>query len=207
MTKRILDKVNKYYTEKISEFGATSKGVDWNGQESHYLRFNQLAKVIRTNSNFSILDYGCGYGSFIDFLNKNDFSQFEYIGFDISNDMLSNAKEQFKSEHLKFVNDIDSIAKIDYTIASGLFNVKLDESESKWESYILKSLDIINDKSVKGFSFNVLTSYSDTEYKKDYLYYANPMILFDYCKKNYAKNIVLLHDYNLYEFTIIVRKE
>ncbi|MBM3138043.1 MAG: class I SAM-dependent methyltransferase, partial [Chloroflexi bacterium] len=30
--------------------------------------------------------------------------------------------------------------------------------------------------------------------------------LFDYCKVNFSKNVALLHDYKLYDFTIIVRK-
>jgi hypothetical protein len=52
----------------------------------------------------------------------------------------------------------------------------------------------------------VLTKYSDKEYMKEYLYYADPLYLFDYCKKHFSKNVALLHDYNLYEFSIIVRK-
>ena len=64
----------------------------------------------------------------------------------------------------------------------------------------------MNQISTKGFSFNVLTSYSDKEFMRDYLYYANPLDLFDYCKKNFSKQVALLHDYNLYEFTLLIRK-
>ena len=35
-------KVIDYYDKKIKEYGPTSKGVDWNGEESQYLRFNIL---------------------------------------------------------------------------------------------------------------------------------------------------------------------
>jgi hypothetical protein len=41
---------------------------------------------------------------------------------------------------------------------------------------------------------------------KDYLYYADPMKLFDHCKKKYSKKVAILHDYPLYEFTLLVRK-
>jgi hypothetical protein len=41
---------------------------------------------------------------------------------------------------------------------------------------------------------------------QDYLYYADPRVLFDHCKTRYSKNVALLHDYGLYEFTILVRK-
>jgi len=64
----------------------------------------------------------------------------------------------------------------------------------------------MNEYCEKGFSFNCLTSYSDDDKMKDYLYYANPMELFDLCKRKYSRNVALLHDYDLYEFTILVRK-
>ena len=41
---------------------------------------------------------------------------------------------------------------------------------------------------------------------RDSLYYADPMYLFDYCKRHFAKDVALLHDYSLYDFTLIVRK-
>ena len=58
-----------------------------------------------------------------------------------------------------------------------------------------------------GFAFNCLTSYSDHDKMRDYLYYADPLAIFDHCKKHYAKDVALLHDYGLYEFTILVRKQ
>ena len=45
------------------------------------------------------------------------------------------------------------------------------------------------------------------ERMKDYLFYADPGELFDHCKRRYSRWVALLHDYGLYEFTILVRKE
>jgi hypothetical protein len=39
------------------------------------------------------------------------------------------------------------------------------------------------------------------------LYYADPLWLFDYCKRNLSKQVALLHDYGMYDFTILVRRE
>jgi hypothetical protein len=39
------------------------------------------------------------------------------------------------------------------------------------------------------------------------LYYADPLFLFDYCKTKFSTLVSLIHDYPLYEFTILVRKE
>lgn len=200
-----IKKIDNYYTNKIKQYGITSQGVDWNSKESQFLRFEQLSKIILDKRNFSILDFGCGYGALIKFLN-NYYLDYLYIGYDISEEMIKNAKKVNASENLKFTNNKQQLSVSDYLIASGIFNVKLDTLTQDWENYIFSTLEDFNNLSIKGFSFNMLTSYSDRECRKDYLYYADPCYFFDYCKKKFSKNIALLHDYNLYEFTILVRK-
>jgi SAM-dependent methyltransferase len=208
MKNKILESVEKYYSDKITTFGDSPNGVDWNSIESQYLRFDQLSKVISEHSNFTILDYGCGSGEYVKYLDsKMDDEKYSYIGYDISNSMLNLAREKFKFKNNVFFDSIMPSKNVDFTIASGIFNVRLDiVSNLDWNKYIIETLNSINEVSSEGFSFNALTKYSDKEYMKDYLYYADPLALFDYCKLNFSKNVALLHDYNLFEFTIIVRK-
>ena len=72
---------------------------------------------------------------------------------------------------------------------------------------MLGVLDEFNQLSRRGFSSNFLTKYSDADKMRPDLYYADPLFLFDYCKRNFSKNIALLHDYDLYDFTLLVRKD
>lgn len=202
MNSNIERKVGEYYTEKIKTHGTSSQGVDWNGQESHFLRFEQLVKILQSDCKFSILDYGCGFGSLIQFLSTKNYL-FDYTGFDISNEMLNHGKKSFPG--FRFVDQIDG-ENFDFTIANGIFNVRLDTSIEDWKKYIFQTLDEISSISKRGFSFNILSSYSDQEFMQDYLFYANPLEFFDYCKSNFSKNVSLIHDYNLYEFTILVKK-
>ena len=65
----------------------------------------------------------------------------------------------------------------------------------------------LNSSSSLGFAFNCLTTYSDPDKMRPYLYYADPANLFRHCKERYSRNVALLHDYDLYEFTILVRKD
>ena len=197
-----------YYTEKIKLSGANSNGVDWNSKESHLLRFKQLSKVFDIKSNFSILDYGCGYGELINFLNNNKFQKFNYFGYDISRKMIEEANKKHKSKNLHFSFEVEFMKskKYDFCIANGIFNVKLNFDEEKWKEYVISTLNEMNKLSLKGFSFNILTSYSDKEFMKNYLYYADPLFYFNYCKLNFSKKVSLIHDYPLYEFSIIVKK-
>ena len=207
MNNKILKNIDTYYTNKVIENGATPKGVDWNSLESQELRFSILSEVIETKENFSILDFGCGFGSMYSFYCENGFKNFKYAGYDISKQMIIEAEKKNKStDYLSWSTELEINSKFDYVVASGIFNVKLDESNENWQDYILETLTTINKIAQKGFSFNVLTKYSDKEYMKDYLYYADPLFLFDFCKLNFSKYVSLKHDYPLYEFTIIVKK-
>jgi len=193
-----------YYDEKVKEHGAVSRGVDWNGEESQYLRFDVLSNVFKEKSDFSVLDYGCGYGEFLNYLNKNHYKNISYTGFDLSNEMITQAKLKFPKNC--FTNKTPYNNTYDYTILSGTLHVKLKNDNDTWKNHIIKTLDHLNQISKKGFAFNLLTSYSDVEYMKDYLYYASPEEIFKYCKENFSKNVLLDHSYNLYEFAVFVKK-
>ena len=84
--------------------------------------------------------------------------------------------------------------------------MKMDSKDTEWEEYIFKTLTQLWELSKKGLAFNSLTMYSDLEKMRPDLYYADPCRIFDFCKKHFSKNVALLHDYDLYEFTILVRK-
>jgi len=209
MRPNILDSLNdiaKYYSDKLDVNGITPLGVDWNGEASQILRFEQLTKIISVKEKFELNDLGCGYGALYDYLGLYH-KEFLYNGYDISSNMIRVAKDRHSLKENIRVFVAEKPSEIaDYGIASGIFNVRLDYSDADWLEYIKKTIDAMNEKSRLGFSFNCLTIYSDQEKMKKHLYYADPCVLFDFCKKHYSKNVALLHDYNLYEFTILVRK-
>jgi SAM-dependent methyltransferase len=203
--KEILKDIKSYYSDKITKYGVTPKGVDWNNEYDQILRFKKLLEIIDLEK-FLIADLGCGYGRLFEYL-SDYYHNFNYIGYDLSKIMIEKAKNTYKNAKFKHIKTIDCLESVDYIVASGIFNVKMKYSNKDWFSYIVKTLDLMNKNSKQGFAFNFLTIYSDKEYMREDLYYADPCFIFDFCKKKYSQNISLLHDYNLYEFTIIVRKE
>lgn len=203
----LLAEVAEYYSSRIARYGNTPQGVDWNGHEGQILRFEQLSKVINSTQTFTVNDLGCGYGAFLDFLEER-YPSFSYTGIDLSGDMIKSAKQRFiANASARFLVSHSPDQTADYSIASGIFNVRLGIDDSSWQAYIEQTLDILDRTSRIGFSFNCLTAYSDPEKKRDYLYYADPCFLFDRCKRLYSRNVAVLHDYDLFEFTILVRKK
>jgi SAM-dependent methyltransferase len=203
----ILAEVAAYYAARLAEYGSTARGVDWNGEESQELRFAQLSKVISSPGAFSVNDLGCGYGALYDYLQAGH-REVSYSGCDISGEMIEVARRRAGAHsRAKFYVSAQPSEVADYGIASGIFNVRLDLEDAQWHEHLQQTLDVLDRTSRLGFAFNCLTSYSDQDKMRDYLYYANPCILFDMCKRRYSRHVALLHDYGLYEFTILVRKQ
>ena len=205
---KLLEEVATYYSEKLAEHGDTPRGVDWNGEESQMVRFAQLCKIINPKtSKFSLNDLGCGYGALLDYL-LEEYTTCTYLGVDVSHEMIKAAVQRYATDdHTHFITSAELDQPADYGVASGIFNVRLERTDAEWFDYLLDTLDMLDRTSSLGFAFNCLTSYSDENKKHDYLYYADPCQLFDLCKRRYSLQVALLHDYGLYEFTILVRKK
>jgi len=198
-----------FYTEHLKDHGGSAKGVGWKNEQAQVVRFEELSRVFKAKENFYVNDLGCGTGEFFNFLLKHGFTRVSYQGYDILGEMVEAARKKIghhKEVHVKKISAADDLMSADYSVASGVFNVKYEAADNEWLSYITATLQVLNDKSRLGFSVNFLSSYSDREHKQSYLYYADPLFLFDYCKKNFSKNVALLHDYDQYDFTLIVRK-
>jgi hypothetical protein len=207
MTNRAaLERVEEYYTARLAAHGPQPGGVDWNSTESQVLRFVQLLRLLPPGAGVSLVDYGCGYGGLADHLVAQGVS-FRYQGYDISRAMIDEAcKLHAHLPNCRFTSDRSALETADYALASGVFNVRLTTPEEEWAGYVLQTLGELDELGRQGFAFNVLTRYADAGRMRPDLYYADPCALFDYCKRRFSRNVALLHDYDLYEFTVLVRK-
>jgi SAM-dependent methyltransferase len=204
-----LYQVSQYFSDKLAAYGPTAKGVDYNSKEAQEIRFEQLVRLFDLSRHFSVIDFGCGYGAMFDFFNRKNLS-FQYYGFDMNDQMILAGRKI----HQRYVNCFfttcgNEIPTADYVVAGSIFNIKLEAPEDDWRQHSLQTLREMNRHCTKGFSFNMLTSYSDPDRMKQRpdLFYADPCFYFDYCKRNFSRNVALLHDYELFDFTIVVRKD
>ena len=180
--------------------------MDWNSVASQEIRFEQLLQVVRPTAPFSILDYGSGYGALAEYIEKKGLAA-EYVGYDIVEAAVQLAKEQHKAAKNRiFLSDEAALPQVDYVVASGIFNVRGESTFEDWTAYVVQTLTRFNELSSKGFASNFLTKYSDAERMRKDLYYADPLYLFDYAKRHFSRNVALLHDYDIYDFTLVVRK-
>ncbi len=195
-----LDKIKGLYEDNLIQHGINSKAVGWKDEQSQLLRFQKLAQIIPAGQKgYTVNDWGCGYAAMYDYLNGCE----KYYGYDISAEMLKKARELHQQSAIELIQSAAVSTKADYTFVSGTFNVRFNESDAAWDAYIKETLLALAKQTTKGLAFNLLTTYVD--WKQENLFYADPLEYFDFCKKNLSRYVSLIHDYPLYEWTMLVR--
>jgi SAM-dependent methyltransferase len=202
---RLLHDVARYYADRLARFGTTAAGVDWRDEASQHTRFAQVLNVVE-ESNGSVADFGCGFGALLPYMRSRGLSGV-YRGVDIAPEMITAAVNLYGADPAAtFETGTAPSEPADYAVASGIFNVRLAQTDGDWQAYVEDTVAAMDRASRKGFAFNCLTSYSDADRKRTDLYYGDPCALFDLCKRRFSRQVALLHDYGLYEFTVVVRK-
>ena len=200
----LVNTVANYYASKLVQHGATPPGVDWNSAESQHLRFEQFMTLV-SDPDASVCDYGCGYGAMLDYLRARG-HRGEYVGFDAAGTMIDEARARHAADRsASFTGVREDVRVADFTVASGIFNVRLATPADRWRTYIGDTIHDLASVSRRGFGFNVLSTCSDPARRRDDLYYADPRDIFDYCMERWPRRVALAHDYGLYEFTVTVR--
>ena len=161
---------HKFYKKAINKYGVSAEGVHWQSKYTQYIRFEVLNSFIKDDiSNSSIVDAGCGFGEYLNYLKKSNIKPISYTGIDIEEKMIALSKERFPSEKFLIKNILDdNLPKADYYICSGAMNILTRKQMFK---FIEKCLDCSN----KGFAFNFLS--------EDTLNGVDHRIIIDFCKE------------------------
>lgn len=198
--------VERYYSRKIKAHGATPLGVAWPCQPTQELRFVQLLRVCEADTSFSLNDIGCGYGALLAFLaRRHRRKKIDYLGLDLSAHMIAEARRLWgKRPHTEFLVASASPRVADYSLASGIFNVKLNQSEALWTHFVETTLTAMRDASRRGFAVNFLAPLAQGETAQAELYRTPPGVWQSYCEKNLDARVEVLQGYGMREFTLLV---
>jgi SAM-dependent methyltransferase len=196
-----------YYSAKIMKFGATPPGVDWSCQPTQELRFVQILKLCDFGSAFSLNDVGCGYGALIAYLDRRHFDcAVDYAGVDLSQAMIRRARRLWRRPNVLFSQGHCSPRIADYSVASGIFNVQLNQPRSSWERFIAETLDQMYRTSRRGFAVNFVKAPAGCNPECSGLYSTEPQRWARYCAEQFGAITEILESYGLREFTLIVRR-
>jgi hypothetical protein len=198
--------VRDYYSTALGKFGPTALGVDWPSTASQYLRFVQLLRVCEFGNRFSLNDFGCGYGALLAYLAwRHPSASIDYRGIDISHSMIEAARSLWADNRLASFSVGRTCERLaDYSLASGVFNVRLGTPEGDWEAYIRAILNDLRRMSDRGFATNFMLPWDGGRHE-DALYRTSPDQWIAYCESDLCCETELISDYGLREFTLLCR--
>jgi hypothetical protein len=204
----LLQDVETLYTGSLQRHGMHSMGVGWRDDAGHRLRFDKLVQLLipEHDGPFTINDLGSGYGAMFRYLDERFGKRLlHYHGYEISDAMIE-ACRAYVGTDLRITIHKSSVPEqvADYSFVCGTFNVKLQARDDEWDAYVKQAILQLAQASTRGFAFNLFTTYVD--WKEPHLFYADPGHYFDFCKRNVSRKVALLHDYPLFEWTMVVQK-
>jgi len=201
--------IDRYYSRKVNIHGPTPAGVDWPCLPTQELRFEQLLRVCGLQTPFSLNDIGCGYGALLAFLAKRhaQAERIDYLGVDLSAAMVAQARLLWHQRpQTEFLAASASPRVADYSVASGIFNVKLDQPRALWESFIARTLADMHRTSRVCFAINFLAPLAGGEAGPPELYRAAPEHWQRHCEQALGVRVEVLQAYGLQdEYTLLIR--
>jgi SAM-dependent methyltransferase len=202
---QLRDTVEAYYTRKVRTFGATPLGVDWPSTPSLELRLVQLLKVCDFSAPFALNDFGCGYAAALDLIERRwPANQIEYLGVDLSADMIAHARRRWHHRPgTDFFVGNECGRAADYSIASGVFNVRLDHSAELWTAHVQAILTDLHRSSRRGFAVNFMLPAAAVHTPE--LYGSQPDPWVTYCETVLGRSVELVEGYGMPEYSLLVR--
>ncbi len=194
--------VVRHYERLLREHGATAHGMEWKDEASQRLRFDVLCEVCGLEGR-TLHEVGAGAGHLVDHLAARGIGA-HYSGSDVAPAMVEAARARHP-DHEFAVGDLFDDHRPeahDVVVASGVFNVRMDESDEAWGEYVREAVRRMWRRCRVAIAFNLMSDHVD--FRKPILYHADAGEMLDFCRRELSRYVVLRHDYPLYEYTIYV---
>jgi SAM-dependent methyltransferase len=203
---RLRERVRTYYSGTLKRHGVTPRGVDWQCTATQNLRFVHLLKIGNFNQACSLNDFGCGYGALLAYLTeRHPGTGISYHGIDVSPPMIEAACALWRHNTRATFTVGSACGQLaDYTLASGVFNVRLGCPIDEWEAYVASILIDLRKHSRRGFSVNFVLPARDRSAESG-LYCSPPEPWIAFCASKLGCAVELVSDYGLREFTLLAK--
>ncbi len=198
--------LKEHYQKTIKKYGPTPKGVDWRNDTTANKRHYQMSKLIlECGKKNSLLDVGCGYGAFYEYLKAKNI-YVDYNGIDFVSEMIEEAKKKNSTGKFFIGNFLDYPENIefDYIVCNGILTQKLNIGLLEMELFAKKLIKKIFSMSKVGCCFNIMSTRCN--FFAENLFYKHPSELLIYCLSEITNNVSINHSYGLYEFTVYLYK-
>lgn len=196
------------YSERLQKHGETVDALGWGTRKQQMYRFEQFLDF-GTFTGKSVMDVGCGFADFYEYLNKQDVEISEYIGVDINGKLIQRAEKNYPDIDFYVGNPLlmDKPASCDVIVMSGALNYRLDQIHNLTyaREFVRRLFEWTND----AILVDMLSAHRTPEYpKEEFVFYYEPEEMFTFATE-LTPNVSLKHDYKPIpqkEFILKLRK-
>tara|TARA_B100000963_G_scaffold34265_1_gene25458 strand:- start:1241 stop:1867 length:627 start_codon:yes stop_codon:yes gene_type:complete len=208
MLRSIDTQIADTYNKRFLKLGPAPEASMWFSKKRQFTRFDTILKEIRLlnrQNETSIIDIGCGYGAFLEFLSENCADDIRsYYGYDISHEVIKFCKEQYSKEAEFYIGSTPSFTA-DFIIMSGTYNFFPLKDFNSWNLYFYRSLETLWSKANRAMIFNLQTA--DQEKITDGgIVYASKKKIETYCKANFGNVRAVINPIISKDVTFVVKK-
>lgn len=208
MFRSIDSKIAEIYNQRFLKLGPAPEASMWFSKKRQFTRFDIILYEIRLlnkNNKRSIIDIGCGYGAFLEFLLERGADDiWSYYGYDVSNEVIKFCKEKYSQEGVFYNGSIPTFTA-EFIIMSGTYNFFPLKDYNSWRLYFYKSLKTLWSKTTCAMIFNLQTS--DQEKITDGgIVYTSRKEIESFCKSHFGKVKVLINPTIPKDVTFVIKK-
>ncbi len=189
------------YSDRYKKLGYDVKTLGWGTKEQQLKRFEAVLTGDVSLAKKTIIDIGCGFGDFANFLFQHEIEFNSYTGWDLNPDLINEAKNVWKDvPHLYF--DVKNIATLekqqpvaDIGIMLGLLNLNFKNQINNYDyaaQLINTAFQLVGECLIVDFlSSNLSKDYP----KEDFVFYYEPAKILELALKM-SSNVELKHNYS-----------
>jgi SAM-dependent methyltransferase len=202
-----IEALSKHYGGLVRRHGDAPESAQYADRETQERRMAVLCEI-GVGKESKVLDFGCGTGQLLSFLQRSIGFEGEYVGYDISPEAIDLARSTHSAGRFEVRNILEQPAEetFDYVLVSGVFNNLISDNRAFFEAVSRRLMA----QAEVGYAFNMLSRFVD--YFDEGLYYEDPLQAFRFCKEQLSPLVTLRHDYAVrpgsipFEFSIYVHR-
>jgi SAM-dependent methyltransferase len=189
------------YEARLRRFGYSPETLGWGKQGRQDIRFGVLSQPILESLNSSVLDVGCGFADFYDYLADRGWKG-HYCGIDLVPGLLRVAKERHPELDL-YELDITALVlhlgPYDFVVGTGMFNARLKAGNNL--EHIECALRNMRGVANVAVCVDFMSTYVDYQHPEGW--HTDPAWALALGKK-LSRRVILRHDYMPFEFALII---
>ena len=196
------DFVKKFFNERAVQFKDSIQTLDWGSKRTQWIRFHVLSEIGNLNG-CSILDIGCGFADFFDFLQERGIEIGKYTGLEISDKIFEMTRAMRPELDIRKLDILEEdVEPYDYVFGSGIHYLKTRDNYKRTGSLLRKMYKICN----KGVATNMISfnAHSDQLAKHVFAYDSATVLKI---AKEISPYSILRHDYLPQDFSIYLYKD